>query len=197
MNVGKITVKINITTGLIIAFILVYIMQLVIGNNQIITAFAMNGTRAFNMGEYYRMLTSGFLHGSFLHLFMNSSFIFTVGNIVEEMIGKTRYICLVIATMISASIAVGILDIVQANQTLTLGASGFGFGLIGLIVGFAVMYPNRYYKGLAINILSNVFLYAIVYVFIINISWIGHFGGFVGGLITGLVLNAFFRKEEW
>lgn len=191
--------KFNVTNVLVISYAIFFVGQLIYGVNQSIFQFGLSGVVVTKTSEYWRILTSSFIHVSFFHVFMNSYFIYIIGNNVEEMLGKTRYIALVLFTILTSGLAVILLDVYQQKMVFTVGASGFGYGLVGLIVAFAIMYPNRYYKSLAISLVSNLLFYTLLFVFISNqgISWIGHFGGFIGGLIMGGVLNAFFRKDEW
>lgn len=195
----KMEFKFNVTNVLVISYAIFFVGQLIYGVNQSIFQFGLSGVVVTKTSEYWRILTSSFIHVSFFHVFMNSYFIYIIGNNVEEMLGKTRYIALVLFTILTSGLAVILLDVYQQKMVFTVGASGFGYGLVGLIVAFAIMYPNRYYKSLAISLVSNLLFYTLLFVFISNqgISWIGHFGGFIGGLIMGGVLNAFFRKDEW
>ncbi len=195
----KMEFKFNVTNVLIISYAVFFIGQLIYGVNQSIFQFGLSGIVITQTNEYWRILTSSFIHVSFFHVFMNAYFIYIIGNNVEEMLGKTRYIVLVLFTILTSGLAVILLDVYQQNMVFTVGASGFGYGLVGLIVAFAIMYPNRYYKSLAISLVSNLLFYTLIFMFISNqgISWIGHFGGFIGGLIMGGILNAFFKKDEW
>lgn len=190
--------KLTITNALVVSYILIFIGQYIYGMDTSILKFALNGALVINYHEYWRIFTSAFIHADFLHVLMNAYFIFYVGNGIENMLGKGRYVALVIFSILTSSGLVIALDMMQMSGSYTLGASGFGYGLVGLLTGFAIMYPNRYYRRYVLGLLTNIGLYTIIF-FVLrsSVSWAGHFGGFGGGLIMALILNAFFKKEEW
>jgi len=199
MNVGlRNDIKFSITNCLIALYIIIFILEKVNGEGASMYYFALNGYTVIDLKEYWRLFTNAFLHADIFHLFMNSSFIFLIGNGVEAMLGKTRYLALVIFTILSSSAVIVLWDWQTGSQGFTIGASGFGFGLVGLLAGFAIMYPGRYYGKYLRDLFINIGIYALLFMMMgVNVSWAGHIGGFVGGLIIALVLNVFFRKKEW
>jgi len=199
MNVGlRNDMKLSITTALIVVYIIVFIASQVYGMNLATYRFALNAAAVINLHEYWRLFTNAFMHADIMHLLMNSYFIFLIGNGVEAMLGKARYLFLTIFTIFTSSALIILVDWNAGANTYTIGASGFGFGLVGLLAGFAIMYPARYYGKYLRDLFINIGVYTILFMVMgVNVSWSGHLGGFVGGLIAALILNVFFRKKEW
>jgi len=194
----KVDMKFSITNCLLIIYVLVFICQSIFGRDYAIMQYALNTNAVLMRHEYWRIITGAFMHGDIWHLFMNCYFIFYLGNGIEDMLGKGRYLALFFITILTSSGAIIAWDYFQMTSTFTVGASGFGYGLIGLLAGFAIIYPNRYYKRYLYGLIANIALYSVIFfVFAVNISWSGHFGGLIGGLITALIMNAFFKKEQW
>ncbi|GBU10575.1 hypothetical protein AwErysi_01910 [Erysipelotrichaceae bacterium] len=191
--------KMTITNILIVFLIAIFLLQIIFGINATIFSFGLNGRYVFGLHEYWRLFTSAFLHASLFHLLMNCYFIYIIGTKVEEILGTPRYLALLVCTIFFSSFAVALMDINRMSMQFTIGISGFGYGLVGLITSFALLYPNRYYKPLALSLISNLVFYTLIFVFLsdANISWIGHLGGFIGGLVTGGILNTFFHLDEW
>jgi rhomboid protease GluP len=190
--------KPSITNCLIAAYVVIFIGAQLYGAQAATRDFALNARLVIAQHQYWRIFTSAFMHADLLHLLMNSYFIFTIGNGVEAMLGKVRYAVFVVFTIFTSSAVIILADWYRGANTYTIGASGFGFGLLGLLTGFAIMYPARYYGKYLRDLLLNIGIYGILFSMIgVNVSWSGHIGGFVGGLITALVMNMFFRKQEW
>jgi membrane associated rhomboid family serine protease len=131
---------------------------------------------AVSQGQWYRLITSGFLHGSWLHILFNMWALWVVGRPLEAMLGRARYIGLYGASLLAGSTAAYLLDpIGQAS----VGASGAIFGLFGALL--------IVYRRLNLNlgpILALVGINAVFTFVVPNIDWHAHVGGFIGGLIV-------------
>lgn len=124
-------------------------------------------------GEYYRLVTSMFLHAGFAHIFFNMWALYVVGAPLEAMLGRVRFIALYLLSGLGGSALVYLLS---ASNTPTLGASGAIFGLFGalFVVGRRL---NLDIRPIAVLIAVN-----LVLTFTISgISWQGHVGGLVSG----------------
>jgi|GEM_PF-5274962 len=193
----KIHNKFSITNILIGLYILVYIANglfaLPVGNFAVFVQPVLNG------GEYWRLLTYSFLNVDIISLLFNIYFVYIIGNFVEEFIKPPRYILLyIISTLVAAGAFIALYYMSGSEGALT-GANSFGFGLIGIVVGFGLIYPNRYYANAAKTLASNLFIY-IVILLLLNPSpffWIEYFGGFVGGILSALLFHLFAPDEEW
>ncbi len=136
-------------------------------------------------GEWWRLLTAAFLHGSIIHLGMNMLFLWFIGTPVEIAIGRWRYLAVYLVTALSASAGALVLD----PGVPTVGASGALYGVLGTAVvleqqGMHVL------GGSALGIAAINFLLTLA---VPGISLGGHLGGFVGGILCGLALTRFGR----
>jgi membrane associated rhomboid family serine protease len=142
--------------------------------------------------QYYRLLTSGFIHLSFQHILFNMVFVFFLGRMLEPAIGRLNFAAVYLASLLAGSFGALLLspDIPSA------GASGAAFGLLGAAI--AVAYDRHipiWSSGLGITLVINiVFSLAVP-----NISIGAHIGGLIGGLICGwaIVKMGERRGQKW
>ncbi len=128
-------------------------------------------------GAYWRMLTSAFLHASILHIAFNMYALYLFGPVLERYLGTARFLAAYVTSALAASVFVYWLS--GPHQT-TLGASGAIFALFGMAL--VVMYKQgQDVRGLLVLVAIN----AAITVLVPNISWQGHLGGFVTGLVLG------------
>ena len=130
-------------------------------------------------GEYYRLLTSGFLHSGFLHVGFNMYILWFLGNLLEPSLGPVRFAGLYLASLLTGSFVAMLLS----PDAATIGASGAIFGLMGAAF---VMQRARgvdpMQSGIGPMILINLALGFIIP----NVSVAGHVGGLIGGALVGL-----------
>jgi membrane associated rhomboid family serine protease len=134
-------------------------------------------------GEWWRIITSGFLHFGIAHIALNMLALYQVGNLVELLFGKFRFMLLYLIALVGAGLAVVWFNYDQP----TLGASGAIFGLFGALVAVGLRLGSRgrslISQVLPIIILNLVFTFAVP-----GISAAGHVGGLITGFLAGLVL---------
>lgn len=131
--------------------------------------------------EWYRLVTSGFLHDGLIHIGFNMWILWLVGQAVEQMGGRARMGAIYFASMLAGSLGALLFN----PGSLTVGASGAIFGLVG-----ATLVGQRK-RGVALRdspLLGFVVLNAIITVTIPGISLGGHLGGFLGGAVAGWAL---------
>ena len=91
-------------------------------------------------GEWYRLLTHIFLHGDIMHLGNNMLILFCLGNALEHYVGKISYVVLYFCSGILA----GLGSIVyNTGNTVSVGASGAVFGVVGAMVWLVVRHKGR------------------------------------------------------
>lgn len=133
-------------------------------------------------GDWWRMITSGFIHFGIMHLAFNMLALWSLGNMLEPLLGTRRFVLLYGASLMTG--AAGVL-LLTSQFTITGGASGAIFGLFGAA---AVALRQHGINPFRTNI-GTVLLINLVLTFSIRgISIGGHLGGLVGGAICGLVL---------
>ncbi|MEV6240218.1 rhomboid family intramembrane serine protease [Lentzea sp. NPDC051838] len=133
-------------------------------------------------GEWWRIVTSGFMHFGLIHLALNMAALFVVGPIVEQELGKLRYTAVYFLSLLGGSAAAFYFGTVCQQLA---GASGAVFGLMGaLLIVFKRQKRDisTIVVVVGINLVSNLFT---------NASLLGHLGGFViGGLLTLAMVRA-------
>lgn len=140
----------------------------------------------FNGGEWYRLITSGFIHFGVLHLVMNMFLLYQLGNLLERVLGSGRFALLYFGSLLAGSFGVLLLDN-PTTISVTGGASGAVFGLMaGAAIGLHRRGVNVFSTGIGTTLLLN-----LVFTFTIpGISVGGHVGGALGGALCGWVMLA-------
>jgi membrane associated rhomboid family serine protease len=134
-------------------------------------------------GEYYRLVTSGFLHFSVFHIGMNMLLLFQLGQLLEPAIGRVRFALLYFASLLGGSLGALLL---QPNG-LTGGASGAVFGLMAAAaIGMHRRGINVFRTGIGTILVLNL----VITFTIPGISVGGHVGGAIAGAICGFVILA-------
>ena len=138
--------------------------------------------------EWWRIVTSGFLHGGLIHIALNMFVLFILGQVLEPAIGTARFVALYLVALIAG--AVGAL-LMSNPAVFTVGASGAIYGLfIATIVIARQRGMTEVVQQLAFWLVLNlVFTFAAS-----NISVGGHIGGIVGGAIGALIVVAAERQ---
>ena len=135
-------------------------------------------------GEWYRLITSGFLHASLLHIGFNMLLLFFLGRLLEPALGTVRFLALYFACLLAGSF--GALALTNP-LALTLGASGAIFGLAGAVF---VIARGRGMDAVATEI-GFLIVFNLVFSFTAaNVSVGGHLGGLVAGVLCGLTIVA-------
>jgi membrane associated rhomboid family serine protease len=134
-------------------------------------------------GAWWQLVTSGFTHVTITHIGFNMLALWMIGPQLELVLGRVRFLALYLISLLAGSTVV---LWAAGEYQLTLGASGAIYGLFGalIIVARRVGGDMRALWGL---IIVNVLITFAVP----NISWQGHLGGFVGGVLaTGILVYA-------
>ncbi|MGC3955402.1 MAG: rhomboid family intramembrane serine protease [Propionicimonas sp.] len=131
-------------------------------------------------GAYWQLLTSAFSHIDPLHLGFNMVALWFLGPQLERVIGRARFLALYFVSALTGSALVLWLS---DPHSMTLGASGAVFGLIGALLVLVLKV-----RGNVQSILMWLGL-NLVYTFIgPSISWQGHIGGLIGGALVAAIV---------
>jgi membrane associated rhomboid family serine protease len=130
--------------------------------------------------EWWRLLTSGFLHYGLLHVAMNMFALWILGRDLEMLLGKLRFAGLYLVSLLGGSTAVFLFE--DLNSA-TAGASGAIYGLLGAILVAVLRLRLK-----ATPILVVIGLNVVITFSIPGISWLGHLGGFVIGVLVMLAM---------
>jgi len=138
--------------------------------------------------EYYRLVTSGFLHAGLIHIGFNMYLLWILGQMLEPALGRVRFAMLYTVSLLAGSLGALLLS----PDSLTVGASGAVFGLMG--AAFFEM-RERGIDPMASGI-GPLILFNLVLSFALsNISIGGHIGGLVGGSAATLLLHQLDRRR--
>jgi membrane associated rhomboid family serine protease len=138
-------------------------------------------------GEQWRLLSAIFLHAGLLHIAMNGYALWAFGNIVEQELGKARFLLIFFIGGLFASVA----SFAFGVPTIPgVGASGAIFAIFGAFVGYSwrrrdlAFYAGRIRTAVTLIVINAVFSLSVP-----GIDWRAHLGGFVGGLVMGLAAD--------
>jgi len=133
--------------------------------------------------EWYRLVTSGFVHFGIIHLAFNMYFLYILGNQMEPQLGRVRFLSIYFASLLGGSAGVLLID----QGGLTAGASGAVFGLLG---AFAASLWQHGINPFSTQIGTLLLINLALTFFVGGISIGGHLGGLVAGAICGFVTMA-------
>lgn len=133
-------------------------------------------------GEWYRIVSGGFLHANLLHIAFNMFALWILGRQVEPLIGRAAFAAVYFSSLLAGSLGVMIAD----PGALTVGASGAVFGLFGYAL---ILQWSRGINPMDTG-LGGIILINLVFTFAVpGISIGGHLGGLVGGAIAGVLFD--------
>ena len=145
-------------------------------------------------GEYWRLVTSTFLHAHALHLLLNMGILFLLGSLLEGVYGRGRFLFLYLISAIVSSVA----SLPFVQNALGVGASGAVFGLIGVAITLGIRYkdrlPRRLGRILGLRLLPFVVIdlllgFLIFPHFNFNVNNAAHLGGLITGFVGGIALT--------
>jgi rhomboid protease GluP len=138
-------------------------------------------------GEWWRLLTSGFLHANFMHIAFNMFALYSLGTVLEHWQGRWRIAALFLFSVLTSALAA----LWFTPKGITLGASGGVFGLLGGFTVIALLYwkdyPEQARKQL-FGWIPRVLIINAAISLLPGISLAGHAGGLAGGLLIGLII---------
>jgi len=181
----------TVTMTLIAVNLIVFVAEFVTGGpvlngstGVVVNKGVLLGPAIVHQHQYWRLVTSGFLHDGLLHILFNMLFLWIIGPQLETAIGHVNFAAVYFVSLLAGSFGA----LLFQPHVPTLGASGALFGLLGALM---VVAHDRgisvWRSGLGpILVINIVFSLAVR-----NISIGGHLGGFVGGLIAGWLIVQF------
>ncbi len=132
-------------------------------------------------GEYYRLITAGFLHAGLFHLLTNMLSLWILGTILEPALGSWRFGLVYFVSLLCGSFGA----LLMSPDALTVGASG---AIFGLLASAAIVAWNRGFNLMESGLGIWIGLNLLITFTVPNISVGGHIGGLVGGGLATLAL---------
>lgn len=133
-------------------------------------------------GQYWRLMTAVFLHAGLFHIAFNAYALWIFGSVVEQELGRLRFLLIFFVTGFFASAA----SYAFGPNAVGIGASGAVFGIFGAFVAYN--YRRRHLALASARLRGAVMLLVINAVFAVSIpgiDWRAHVGGLVAGLAAG------------
>ena len=139
--------------------------------------------------EYWRLITTGFIHIDIFHVLMNSIALINIGGFIERLYGTKRFLIILINGIFFGTFFV----FAAEGNNLVVGISGGLYALLGVMLVYLYesglmrqpMIRSQIMRMVFINVLIN---------FIPQVSVLGHLGGLIVGVLLGFMLS---RKPSW
>jgi rhomboid protease GluP len=132
-------------------------------------------------GQWWRLITAGFLHGGILHIGMNMWVLFDLGAQTEEAYGTARYLFIYLVSSFTGYVASFYL-----SAAPSVGASAALFGLIGAMIAFGIRERGAYGAAMK-SFYIRWAIYGLIFSFLPFVDIYAHLGGIVGGFALGYV----------
>jgi membrane associated rhomboid family serine protease len=185
-----------ITRALILINVLAFVWEVIVGGPSVLTLNggaglqtvyergALSPASVLQYHEYWRIVSSAFLHGGLLHIGLNMMSLWFLGRFIEAEAGSTRMLIIYMLSLVASGLGVVYLS---GPDTATLGASGAIFGLFGALFAIGFKLGPRgmdlIKSNLGILVVNLIFTFSVP-----GISWQAHVSGLVAGFILTLVI---------
>ncbi len=198
MNEEVFSMKKPIVTYILIAInVVVFLLMYLLGNGSThvgtLLSFGANYAPYVLEGEYWRLLTSAFLHIGVIHLVFNMYALYVIGPQLESFYGKGKYLII----YLFSAIAGNLMSIMFTHNAVSAGASGAIFGLLGSLLYFG--YHYRVYLGnvLKSQIIPLIILNLMMGLFLSGIDMAAHVGGLIGGILISMALGVKYKSTTF
>ena len=182
-----------VTIGVMVICIAIFAVQTMLESSHQKIAGALFGRfdlygPPVHQGEWWRIITSGFLHYGLPHIFMNMMALYYLGRLMEAFQGRWRLAAYFLFTVITGNLV----SLWWDPTGHSVGASGGLFGLMGAM-GAMILCQRRDFppaiwlslkKALVTTLMINV-----VFFFVPFVNGSAHVGGLIGGFLLGLVVS--------
>lgn len=183
-------------TSIVIINVIIYLILTLIGDTQdgafIIAHGGLYPPLVLDNGEWYRLFTAMFLHFGIYHISNNMVILFFVGDKLEYALGKWKYLLIYLVSGLGGSL-LSLYMMVQTNEmSVSAGASGAIFGVIGALLCVAIKNRGRV-EGLTSR--GLVFMTALCLYFGLSSTGVDNWCH-IGGLLTGFLMSfVLYRKK--
>lgn len=159
------------------------------------------GAYAFNVGaiarakQHYRIFTSSFLHGDYLHLLFNMMTLLFFGPVVEQLLGTDGFLVVYFGAVLTS----GIISFYMNRENFAYTSLGASDGVSGVILSFCLFFPLEEINFMFVPVGIPAILYGALFM-LISAKMMGGGGriaheGHLGGAIAGVVLTVLMRPD--
>jgi rhomboid protease GluP len=189
----------TMTKLLIAVNVIVFLVLSIWGNTQDAQFMADHGALwtpyVLQYHEYYRLVTSQFLHFGFMHLFNNMLLLYFMGDVLEQIFGKAKFLIFYLLTGVCGNLLTMLYEQSTGSYAVSAGASGAIFGVLGGLLFLILKYHGR------VSYMSTgQLVFFIVYSLVAGytsggVNNMAHLGGLIGGfLLSPLFCAVDFKK---
>jgi membrane associated rhomboid family serine protease len=197
----RVTPRAYVTPWLVGINVLIFVAMLPLGagfvqpNGEVHILLGSNLGPLTTDGQWWRLLTSTFLHFGVIHLALNMWALYVTGRLVERLYGNLYFLALYVFSGLTASVA----SLVWNPMVNSVGASGAIFGVFGGMLAFMMTKGNRVpfelimsQRSSTLAFIANTLLFGFTHAGIDNAA---HLGGLTGGFLAGLLLARPLKPE--
>lgn len=180
-----------VNLAVVICNVLIFLVTdfLLFQEDTVVSWGALNWYQVFGEGEWYRILTSMFLHDGIQHIFNNMLVLIYIGTLVEQQMGGARYGILYLGSGVLAGFTSMVYNMNLNENVYSLGASGAIFGIMGALL-FLVLFRRKYSGGYNVRQIIIMVLFSLYGGFASQgVDNAAHLGGFLSGFLLSAVLS--------
>lgn len=144
-------------------------------------------------GQFYRIISSMFLHVNAAHIIFNMYALYIIGPQIENFFGKIKYIII----YLGSGIIGGLLSLLFLKDHVGLGASGAIFGLLGSLLCFGYYYRVYLDNVIKSQILPLICINLLMGFIIPGIDNAAHIGGLIGGILISSVVGVKYKSTKF
>lgn len=161
--------------------------------SEVVAKYSVSNLSVFKHKEYLRMITYAFVHSPTdpFHLIFNMLSLYWIGPMIEKYFGKIKFLFIYFGSAIGGAL----LSIAFNKNSLSVGASGAIFGLLGAIIYFAYAYKDKLSAAL-LKQMTFIVAFNLFYGFLQKgiDNW-GHIGGLIMGFTWGMCLGTYKKRK--
>lgn len=174
-----------ITYALIVINVIMFAVPLLYGQLEAMVETLCTHGPSIRAGQYYRLISGMFMHGSLFHIIFNCYALYVLGTQLESFMGKIKYIIIYFFSGLMGAL----FSIIFNGNVASIGASGAIFGLMGSLLYFG--YHYRVYLG---NVIKSQILPLIIANLLFGLLMPGidnaaHIGGLIGGALVTVAVG--------
>lgn len=172
-----------VVSSIIAINLIVYILMLLPGMEYRFFIYGASINSLIGNGEWWRVVSSIFIHAGFLHVLFNMFSLFLFGPELEKIAGKARFLTIYLLAGIFGNV---LTFMTQPGIYTSVGASGAIYGVFGAFA--ALVYYTRHTMPQLKQIIMPIIIISVILTFLQpGINIMGHLGGLATGFIIGLV----------
>lgn len=179
-----------VTSILIAICILVFLGMTITGgstNTNVLVAWGAKFTPLIRQGQWWRLISAGFIHIGFQHLLINVVSLYFIGMYIENIMGHYQMLLIYLVSVLTGNLV----SAVWVPTSISAGASTGIFGLFGAFILLGVAYRDNQ----AIRLLARQFLILVAFNIVADllmpgVDLAGHLGGLIGGFLMAAILGA-------